>query len=105
MIKIAIDWSFKKACTCKEGCALTFEVRSWTKNKVLSSLPYGSPVQRLMMDVTDNYLVPEQDLRGPNICNCHFTYDSIPKMLLSAIAIATRNTYENHNEIESEIKE
>lgn len=45
----------------KQGYALRSEVMSWAKNKVLSSLPYGSPMQRLITDVIDNCAVPEKD--------------------------------------------
>ena len=57
VIKITIDLSFHEVYIYGAGHALTFEVTSWTKNKVLHPLPYESPAQRLMTNVTDKCLV------------------------------------------------
>lgn len=64
MIKISIGWSFHEVYIYETGHALTFEVISWTKNKVSRSLPYGSSVQRLTKNVTDKCLVPKKESSG-----------------------------------------
>ena len=66
VIKVAIDLSFHEVCVYGAGHALTFEVTSWTKNKVLHSLPYESPAQRLMTNVTDKCLVSKKEPSGDN---------------------------------------
>ena len=64
VIKVAIDLSFHEVCIYGAGHALTFEVTSWTKNKVLHSLPYESPAQRLMTNVTAKRLVSKKEPSG-----------------------------------------
>lgn len=63
-MKVAIGWSFHEVYIYEAGHVLTFEVMHWTKNKVLSSLPYGSPAQRLMTTVTGKCLVPKKESSG-----------------------------------------
>lgn len=64
VIRVAIDLSFHEVYIYGAGHALTFEVTSWTKNKVLHCLPYESPAQRLMTNVTEKCLVSRKEPSG-----------------------------------------
>lgn len=88
------------------GHALPFEVTSWTKNKVLHSLPYESPAQRLMTNVTDKCLVSRKEPRGQraHAVAVLFMILTLKHYSLSS-QLQRRNTDEKHNEIRSEIKE
>lgn len=90
----------------KQGHALTFEVLICTRNKVLSSLPYGSPGPGLIIAAAHYCLVPEKDsCETEGTCSCKFPYNSIPKTSFYVISIAGENPDENHDEIRSETEE
>ena len=61
---LAVLGTLKSLLQHHSSKAPTFEVTSWTKNKVLHSLPYESPAQRLMTNVTDKCLVSRKEPSG-----------------------------------------